>query len=270
MQPEEFIEMQEMLHAFILFFMFTVVFCCIILVVVIVTLIMLLKAKARERETDKYAYHIIQAQEEERARISAELHDTVAQDLRAALSTSKDEHTAGIIRSSISSIRSLCYNLAPPDINIQQLSLAIQDLCISFRDESNLDVSFTIRDNAVAILNSPALPYVQKLNIYRIVQESLVNVQKHACADELSVIIRREGPQEVRGLYICIVDNGQGFDVDNISAPDETGNFGIRGMKQRAMLLGGTISILSDRDLGTTVKLFVPFDRFSSRFASVR
>ena len=262
MLSESFDEMQEMLHTFVSFFMFLGICCCIILVVVLVTVILLLKAKAREKETGSYIYHVIQAQEDERARISSELHDTVAQNLRAALSTAKDEHTAGIIRSSISAIRALCYNLAPPDMAVQQLSSALQDLCISFRDESSLDVSLTVRNDALGLLNAPVLTNLQKLNIYRVVQESLFNVQKHAHADEVSVIIRRESPQEAEGLYICIVDNGHGFDVDSRSVPNKSGNFGIRGMKQRAKLLGGTISIQSDADLGTSVTLFVPLAVF--------
>ena len=187
----------------------------------------------------------------------------MAQDLRAALSTTKDENTAGIIRSCISSIRSLCYNLAPPDIDVQNLSSAIQDLCISFRDESNLDVSLAIRSEAVDILNSPVLPNAQKLNIYRIVQESLFNVQKHAHAEEVSVIIRREVRQETQGLYICIVDNGHGFDAGHVAAPNKAGNFGIKGMKQRATLLNGTLTVQSDIDFGSTVTLFVPLSTFS-------
>ena len=256
-------EMLNLLHTFISFFFLLGIFSFIVLIAVIVTLILLLKSKAREKETGKYIYHVIQAQEEERARISSELHDTVAQDLRAALSTTKDENTAGIIRSCISSIRSLCYNLAPPDIDVQNLSSAIQDLCISFRDESNLDVSLAIRSEAVDILNSPVLPNAQKLNIYRIVQESLFNVQKHAHAEEVSVIIRREVRQETQGLYICVVDNGHGFDAGHVAAPNKAGNFGIKGMKQRATLLNGTLTVQSDIDFGSTVTLFVPLNTFS-------
>ena len=255
-------ELRQILHSFISFFITLGVFSSVILIAVIVTLIMLLKSKAREKETGKYIYHVIQAQEEERARISSELHDTVAQDLRAALSTTKDENTASIIRSCISSIRSLCYNLAPPDIAVQNLSQAIQDLCIGFRDESNLDVSLAIRNDASVILNSPALPNIQKLNIYRIVQEALSNVQKHAHADEVSVIIRREAKLENQGLYIRIIDNGQGFDAEHIGAPNKSGNFGIRGMKQRATLLNGTLSSQSDPDLGSNVTLYIPLVTF--------
>ena len=255
-------EMWVMLHSFMSFFMLLGFFSFIILVAVIVMLIMFFKSKEREKETGKYIYHVIQAQEEERARISSELHDTVAQDLRAALSSTKDERTAGIIRGCISSIRSLCYNLAPPDIDVQNLSSAIQDLCIGFRDESNLDVSLAIRSEASEILNSSVLPIAQKLNIYRIVQESLFNVQKHAHAEEVSVIIRRENKQESHGLYVCIIDNGQGFDASHVAAPDKGGNFGIKGMRQRATLLGGSLSVQSDIDLGTVVTLFIPIDTF--------
>lgn len=73
-------EMMNLIHTFISFFFLLGIFSFFVLVAVIVTLILLLKSKAREKETGKYIYHVIQAQEEERARISSELHDTVAQD----------------------------------------------------------------------------------------------------------------------------------------------------------------------------------------------
>lgn len=255
-------EMWHMLHSFISFFTMLGIICFLVLIAVVVTLILLLKSKAREKETGKYIYHVIQAQEEERARISSELHDTIAQDLRSALSSTKDDATAGIIRSCICSIRSLCYNLAPPDIDVQNLASAIQDLCINFRDESNLDVSLAIRGEASEIMNSQSLTNVQKLNLYRIVQESLSNVQKHASAEEVSVIIRRENRQETHGLYVCVADNGHGFNAANVGNPNRSGNFGIKGMKQRAILLGGTLSVQSDIELGTTVTLFVPIETF--------
>jgi signal transduction histidine kinase len=259
MTPEE---MWQMLHSFINFFIMFGVFSGVFLIAVIVTLILLLKSRARERASGEYIRHAIQAQEDERSRISSELHDTVAQDLRAALSTSKDEQTTAIIRGCITSIRSLCYNLAPPAIESQKLSAALQSLCVGFRDQSKLDVSLAIRSNASAMLDSPALPNLQKLNIYRIVQESLNNVQRHAKAEEVSVIIRRETRQETRGLYICVADDGQGFDAEQISAPNRSGSFGLKGMRQRATLLNGTLSIQSDRNCGSLVKLFVPLDSF--------
>ena len=256
-------ELWRMLHSFISFFILLGVFSAVVLVAVLVTIILLLKSKARERETGEYIQHVIQAQEEERARISSELHDTVAQDMRAALSTAKDEHTADIIRGCIASIRSLCYNLAPPDIGSSQtLSSAIQYLCVGFREKTGLDVSLAIRSDALALLDSPSLREDQKLNVYRIVQESLLNVQKHAQAEEVSVIVRRGVRQESHGLCICITDDGHGFDADSVAEPNCIGNFGLRGMKQRAVLLGGTLSIQSDIDLGTVVTLIIPFYSF--------
>lgn len=230
------------------------------LIAVVAALIRISKAKQREKESAEYISHVIAAQEGERSRISAELHDTLAQDLRVALSKAEDEQMCTILRTCISSIRSLCYNLAPPDLGAKPLSQAVQSLCIRFRDESALDVSLAIRADALPLIDSGLLTDAQKLNIYRIVQESLSNVQRHAHAGEVSVIARREGRGEQPGLYLCTADDGAGFDAERWTGGGqrEGKHFGLRGMRQRSALLGGTLAVTSAPQSGTEVTLFLP------------
>lgn len=87
----------------------------------------------------------------------------------------------------------------------------------------------------------------QRLNIYRIVQESLFNVQKHACAEEVSVIVRRELKGESSGLYISIADDGKGFNAQSLTYGGlaRGKHLGLKGMRQRSSLLAGTVNITS-------------------------
>lgn len=109
-------ELQQAVHSFVSFFIYFTLFALILLVVLAVTLIHFTKQWQSKKDSDEYLMHVIQAQEEERSRLSSELHDSLAQDLRVALSLVQEEKPHEIIKGCISSVRSLCYNLAPPDI----------------------------------------------------------------------------------------------------------------------------------------------------------
>ena len=257
-------ELYQTIHSFIVFFIFLTAFSMVSLIAVVVVLIRISKAKQREKESAEFASHVIAAQEAERARISAELHDTLAQDLRAALSKAEGDEMRAILRTCIGSIRSLCYNLAPPDCGAEPLSNAIQSLCVRFREETALDVSLALRADALPFVNSPALTDTQKLHIYRIVQESLSNVHRHARAEEVSVIARRGGKGEPDGLYLCVADDGTGFDAEAWTGAGRGGkkHFGLRGMRQRAKSLGGTLTVTSAHRSGTEVTLFIPVGVF--------
>jgi signal transduction histidine kinase len=91
----------------------------------------------------------------------------------------------------------------------------------------------------------------KQLQIFRIVQEALTNVEKHAKAKEAIVVLRTSPNGDI---FIGISDDGKGFNTDG--EPNEGGrHFGIRGMKERAALLGGTLEIKSERGEGTFVRL---------------
>lgn len=132
---------------------FLATFSTIALVVVIVALIRIFKSKEKEKESAEYISHVIAAQEAERNRISCELHDTLAQDLRIALSKTENKQMHTILYSCISLIRSMCYNLAPPDLVAQTLSQTIQGLCVRIHDESSLDVSLAMRIDALPLID---------------------------------------------------------------------------------------------------------------------
>lgn len=270
LNPEEIQKLSEMVRSFTVFFVILVVVCCAALLAVVIALIRISISKQRQKESDEYASHIINAQEEERSRLSAELHDTVAQDLRVAVSLAKDESQKELLRACITEIRSICYELIPPDLAHERLSAAVQSLCQNFRDKNQLDVSLAILDDCESVLDSARFLDSQKLGIYRIVQESLSNIKKHAQASEVSVIIRREQKNEMSGLYISIEDDGKGFSKNSLVGGGgggafgqnrRHGHFGLQGMKMRASHLGGKLTVNSEKDVGTEVKLFVPLEQ---------
>ena len=87
-------------------------------------------------------------------------------------------------------------------------------------------------------------------HIYRIGQEALNNISKHAHATHVSVVLQRAGP----GVLLIVEDNGRGFDVKRAAGPPD-GGFGLLGMRERAELIGGTLDIESTPGKGTTVAL---------------
>ena len=89
-----------------------------------------------------------------------------------------------------------------------------------------------------------------EVNIYRIIQESVLNVINHSCADSVTIILERyEG--KIRGI---IEDNGKGFGC----CGEDDQHLGIDGMKERAKLFGGELTVESENNLGTVVKFYIP------------
>lgn len=257
----------QTIHSFTVFFIILVIVSCVGLVVLVTVLIRMSLSKRHEKESAEYASHVITAQEEERSRLSAELHDTVAQDLCVALSMAHDENQRELLRSSIAQIRSMCYTLVPPAIAKQSLSSILQTICLNFLDETKLDVHFLLRDDAKKLLDSQTFPVQKKLNVYRIVQESLVNTRKHANATEVSVFARREQKNESEGVYIFIEDDGKGFSQLELQEKHRKKHFGLQGMTLRAQQIGGTLTVNSrtadsDMESGTEIMLFIPIGAF--------
>jgi len=214
----------------------------------------------REAEHVVLSRAFLLAQEEERARISRELHDTIAQDLRyLSLGMEKISRTgdaaerdklcrdaAGIQSTLIHRLRDICDNLVPPDFRISGLPDALRRLCLDFGKRTGIDCRAEISKD----VNLDFLKEEKQLQIFRIVQEALNNVEKHAEAAEAIVVLRQD-----EDLFIGISDDGKGFVL-----PPESQNrcLGIRGMKRRAALLGGSLEIKSECGEGTLVRLQLP------------
>ena len=217
----------------------------------------------REEETIGYSRAVLLAQEDERARLSRELHDTVIQDLRYLSLESVRigripepqervklcAQTASMQTELITRVRNICEYLIPPDFCFQSLDTALRNLCDFFSKRTGIEFRMIIDTNE---LKTAKPGKEEQLQIFRIVQEALSNIEKHASATEAIVALRED---EAGCLFISITDDGKGFDCGSKTRKKQ---LGIRGMNERAALLGGSIKIVSESGQGTTVRLSLP------------
>ena len=252
--------LQAILHSYAYFFLiFDVVFFLAVFVIILLAFVFL-KSRHKLRTSGNYLRYTIRGQEEERARIARELHDTVAQDLRYCKSLgakisddSLREQLCRLLDKSIAEIRSMSYNLAPPDVTRNNLAANVMDFCQAFSQQSET----TFRMVATDSLDTSFLTEEENLNLYRIVQESLNNILKHAKASEVTVLMRNQIGGEEKGLYIFITDDGVGFDARKNYASGMS-HFGLVGMKQRADFIGAKLSISSEPGDGSQITIVKP------------
>lgn len=241
-----------------------------------VILFVLNMLESRRKDTiiynsEQFLQHSIQVQEAERKRISQELHDSVAQSLRyvslLAENLSDKQAAAEIIATqneSIESIRRMCYNLTPPAITgssfIPSLVLLGQKLFDAER------TGFQIRVVSEPGVSFDALGDDKLMNLYRIIQEALQNIKKHAQAEEATVFFK-QGVLDAgsTSLKIIITDDGAGMSEDFVSRINsarfehvETMHFGLRNIFERTKLLGGTVTYVSEEGFGTRLTVEIP------------
>lgn len=249
-------ELEKILARYTTFFIvfdivfFVILFSCLILA------IRFLKSKKKLENSNEYIKYAIYGQEEERERIARELHDTVAQNLRYCKSLCEKENIQqnlskleNALSKSLTEVRAMSYNLSPPDITKNNFLICIQNLSEEIYRISNLPIRLSILDGTdTSFLNKNEI-----LNLYRIIQEALTNITKHANAEEAVILLRNQKYNENKGIYIFISDDGIGFDIDKI---DLRKHYGLEGMKKRAELINANISISSNKEEGTQISIF--------------
>lgn len=204
---------------------------------------------------------VLTAHEEERKRVARELHDDTAQNLTSILvrlrllerSLDSGEARKGVEElreltgSTLEGVRRLAVDLRPTALDDLGLVAALQSFVEGFR--RRWPVMVGLRSNGLR----QRLPPQVELVLYRVVQEALYNVAKHAQARNAWVTLQRAG-----GVVTAVVeDDGQGFDVEEALGSSERG-LGLFGMKERLALVGGTLEIDSARGRGTRITARVP------------
>ena len=226
------------------------------------------RSEKSQKSTAALNRQILAAQETERKRISLELHDTVAQDLRAvqllttqAANAESAESVSDLVNQilllendTIAKIRTLCYNLTPPDLNRNDLASALRHFCGTFENASGIKTTLVIAKDCDLASLSPE----KQLNIFRIVQESLANAQKHARAKETTVVFRTQSGQAGQTLIALVTDDGAGFSLKQMETLDA--HFGLQNMRERAKSLHGTLTINTEKGEGTEIRLAIPLE----------
>jgi signal transduction histidine kinase len=197
---------------------------------------------------------VVEAQELERKRLARELHDETGQALTSILLglRSLDEGPATarvreLVVSTLQDVRRLAVELRPKALDDFGLVPALERLLETFHEQSGTAVELEAR------IGTERLPPEVETALYRIVQEALTNVVKHAGARHVSVTLTLK----TTSVVTVVEDDGEGFAPDEVAATND-GGLGIVGMRERVSLLGGRLEIESAPGAGTTLVVEVP------------
>ena len=210
---------------------------------------------------------LMQAQERERQMISYELHDSIGQNLsmlkiscdmlfenQPAISPElrgKMAELSKLLEQIIIAVRNLAYGLQPPGLDEMGLVKALEMYCEEFYEKNGVAVDFQS-----AGLHSFDMDSNSEIHIYRLVQEGLNNIHKHADAALVNIMLMGASPN----IILRIEDNGKGFDVKARElALSNDKRLGLRSMKERVNLLQGQMTIQSRPMQGTKIFIKIPF-----------
>jgi PAS domain S-box-containing protein len=219
-----------------------------------------------------YLQKVLVAQEEERKRIARDLHDDTSQSLLllthqldAIASDSggviseptrdRLNQLHGLAVEMLNNVRRYAQELRPAILDDMGLVAALEWMADKLSSESRTETEVQ-----VSVLDAE-LPREVELVLFRIAQEAVSNVKKHAEASK-AVIKLESGEGKIR---MTISDNGKGFEVPHpLNNIGDTGKLGIIGMLERSELLGGTLTIESSPQMGTTVAVDLPYTKYNS------
>jgi two-component system sensor histidine kinase UhpB len=202
---------------------------------------MLDRLEEERRESGRRA---LEAQEAERLRIARGLHDEVGQVLTGVLLQVEDEETKEAVRQALEEVRRIAQELRPELLEHLGLVSALTELSRRFADSSGLRVERRFADDI------PPLSDEAEIAVYRVAQESLTNVARHAEASSVLVALERGRSSVV----LSVSDDGRGIS-QTLAA---NGHGGLRGMRERALLVGGALAVKRSRAGGVEVRLEVP------------
>jgi signal transduction histidine kinase len=204
----------------------------------------------------------VEVQEAERRHISRELHDEAGQALtllmfglgtleketqNPATVTIRAAELKNITNEISKNLHRLAVNLRPASLDHSGLEAALRQYVEKFGHQHHLNIQF----EAVG-LDDQRLPPVVETNLYRIVQEALANILKHAQATRVDLLLERRGDR----IFTIIEDNGVGFDPETAG---QSSRLGLLGMRERTEMMGGQLVIESIVNTGTTIYVEVPY-----------
>jgi len=221
------------------------------------------KWKAAQNE---FTRQLIDSHEEERKKISAELHDSLGQDLviiKNSANMALNNHLSGkdvsnyisqisdISSSALNNVRAISHNLRPVELDRLGLTDTIKSVMEKVAESSEIYFTSDI-DNIDGLLDKN-----NEVNFCRVIQESTSNILKHSKASEASVHIKCAGNE----IIAVIKDNGTGFDHENIINHSSYKTFGLTGMNERVKMMKGTLNIKSAQNEGTEIIFSIPVNK---------
>ena len=223
--------------------------------------------KQAEEQIHLLTQQLMKVQEEERQKISRDLHDHVAQDLstlKIGCETLFDAYPntspkivqrvssfSKILQNAIVAIRDLAYDLHPPGLDQLGLGKTIFQYCKEFSDKTKIKVDF----NSAGI-DSLRLDFNTSINLYRVIQEVFTNIKKHADAGNVNVRLIASFPK----IILRIEDDGKGFDIKVrlLRALNEK-RMGLHSITERVRQLDGIMKIKSHLGEGTKIRIEIPY-----------
>jgi len=227
---------------------------------------MVLRLRRYQADTQNYVSSVLSSQEQERKRIARELHDETAQALivlgrriEDAQAQATDPALAAslaelrdMVDDTVQGVRRFTSDLRPPLLEELGLPNTLEILGRRTAREDGLSVEVVIEGEP-----QPLLPELE-LALYRLAQEGLSNVRRHASATRVDLALRYTPST----ITLSLSDDGSGFVMpDDVSMLVTTGKLGLMGIHERARLLGGTAHITSQPGRGTTIQVVIPIDR---------
>ena len=210
------------------------------------------------------SHRLVQAQESERGRVAIELHDHITQllcavlvrcqVLAAKLSTRDGSANGEVLKlremlgQAAEEVERISRNLRPSVLNELGLVAVLRDTSTAFAARTGVSLKLTCAPS-IAGLSADA-----ELTLYRILQEALENVERHARARHVTVCLR----QEAGGVLLAIQDDGIGFNPEGPAGQEGKGGLGLLGMRERATYVGGVLTVKATRRAGTTIEVRIP------------
>ncbi len=227
------------------------------------------QAEAALRESEERLRHLasqlLHAQERERHRLALELHDDLGQSLMVLKMQIRGiekvltpgqwqikqqcDQTLAYLTAVVDNVRRLSRDLRPSILEDLGLSAALRVLADEFRKYYEVELSLDMDD--IGDLFSRE----EEINIFRIFQECLTNIAKHARASRVAIAIKRQDGR----VAFRVEDNGRGFDLEGALTADRASRgLGLSALEERVHMLGGALEIRSQQDRGTTIAFTVP------------
>ena len=238
--------------------------CVVLFVVPMVRIFWLAAEVTKQGERKKMLGRVLQATEEERTRIASDLHDGPVQALailsynahraRRKLSRQETEEADALmatvessLEEEVKTLRRLMSDLRPPVLDNRGLAAALSE------QASNFERDHEIASKVEVALDERLAPELETV-LYRVVQESLNNIAKHAQAQHVGIDVATSGDQ----VLLTVSDDGVGFQAGEEIELLKGGHYGLAGMRERVAMAGGSLDVQSSPGKGTTIAVTLP------------